>query len=44
MNTKYNPENIESKWYEYWLKNDVFHSTPDNRTPYVILIPPPNVT
>ena len=44
MNTKYNPGNIEFKWYEYWLKNNIFHSTPDNRTPYVILIPPPNVT
>ena len=44
MNTKYNPINIESKWYEYWMKNDVFHSNPDNRIPYVILIPPPNVT
>jgi valyl-tRNA synthetase len=44
MKTKYNPQNIESKWYEYWLKNDVFHSSPDNRKPYVILIPPPNVT
>ena len=44
MNTKYNPENIESKWYQYWMENGVFHSTPDTRRPYVILIPPPNVT
>ena len=44
MNTKYNPKNIESKWYQYWLDNGIFQSTPDARKPYVILIPPPNVT
>ena len=44
MNTKYKPKNIESKWYQYWMENGVFQSTPDTRKPYVILIPPPNVT
>ena len=38
------PEQIESKWYNYWLENKLFHSTPDNRKPYTIVIPPPNVT
>lgn len=41
---KYIPQEIESKWYEYWLKNNYFHSTPDEREPYTIVIPPPNVT
>ncbi len=44
MTNKYNPNNIESKWYEYWLKNGFFSSRPDNRNPYTILMPPPNVT
>ena len=35
---------VESKWYEYWMKNNYFHSEPDHRTPYTIVIPPPNVT
>jgi valyl-tRNA synthetase len=35
---------IENKWYAYWMKNNYFHSTPDHRTPYTIVIPPPNVT
>nr|WP_294936505.1 valine--tRNA ligase [uncultured Flavobacterium sp.] len=34
----------EQKWYDYWMKNNYFHSKPDNRTPYTIVIPPPNVT
>lgn len=42
--SKYNPEEIESKWYQYWLDNGLFKSKPDNREPYTILIPPPNVT
>ncbi|GHT70810.1 valine--tRNA ligase [Bacteroidia bacterium] len=42
--TKYNPSEVESKWYEYWMKNRFFHSEPDNREPYTIVIPPPNVT
>ncbi|MBP7369715.1 MAG: valine--tRNA ligase, partial [Paludibacteraceae bacterium] len=42
--SKYNPEGIESKWYQYWLENGFFHSTPDQRQPYTIVIPPPNVT
>ncbi len=40
----YRPENIEQKWYDYWLNNGYFHSEPDEREPYVIVIPPPNVT
>ena len=41
---KYDSTNIESKWYSYWLEKKYFHSEPDNREPYVIVIPPPNVT
>ena len=42
--TKYNPSDVEDKWYAYWLKNNFFHSEPDEREPYTIVIPPPNVT
>lgn len=35
---------VEKKWYDYWMKNNYFHSKPDHRTPYTIVIPPPNVT
>lgn len=42
--SKYNPYEIESKWYSFWLENKYFKSTPDHRTPYTIVIPPPNVT
>ena len=42
--SKYNPTDIESKWYEYWLNNGFFRSVPDGREPYTIVIPPPNVT
>ena len=41
---KYSPQDIESKWYDYWIENRFFHSEPDNREPYTIVIPPPNVT
>jgi len=41
---KYDPSQVEDKWYAYWLKNKYFHSEPDGREPYVIVIPPPNVT
>lgn len=41
---KYNPADVESKWYQYWLDNGFFKSTPDQREPYTIVIPPPNVT
>ena len=44
LNAKYNPSEVEDKWYEYWLKNRCFHSEPDSREPYTIVIPPPNVT
>ena len=44
MEAKYNPSDIEAKWYEYWLENKFFHSEPDEREPYTIVIPPPNVT
>jgi valyl-tRNA synthetase len=40
----YNPSEIESKWYDYWMENKIFKSTPDEREPYSIVIPPPNVT
>lgn len=42
--SKYNPQESEQKWYDYWMKNNYFHSTQDERTPYTIVIPPPNVT
>ncbi|MEA4981960.1 MAG: valine--tRNA ligase [Paludibacter sp.] len=42
--SKYNPADIESKWYQYWLENGFFKSKPDGREPYTIVIPPPNVT
>ena len=41
---KYTPSDVEGKWYEYWLKHDLFKSVPDAREPYTIVIPPPNVT
>ncbi|MCB0761490.1 MAG: class I tRNA ligase family protein, partial [Flavobacteriales bacterium] len=41
---KYDPTSIEDKWYEFWLKNQFFKSVPDNREPFTIVIPPPNVT
>ena len=44
METKYNPTDIEARWYQYWLDNKLFHSEPDGREPYTIVIPPPNVT
>jgi len=42
--SKYNPSEVEEKWYHYWLENRYFHSEPDEREPYTIVIPPPNVT
>lgn len=41
---KYNPSSVEDKWYAYWLEHKFFHSEPDEREPYTIVIPPPNVT
>ena len=41
---KYVPQQIESGWYDYWIENRLFHSEPDDREPYTIVIPPPNVT
>ena len=42
--SKYDPREVESKWYQYWLDNNLFNSKPDGREPYTIVIPPPNVT
>ena len=42
--TKYMPDEVESKWYNYWLEHKLFESKPDSREPYTIVIPPPNVT
>ena len=42
--SKYIATKVEDKWYDYWMKNNYFHSTPDEREPYTIVIPPPNVT
>ena len=44
MATKYDPSEVEDKWYKYWMDNDMFKSVPDEREPYTIVIPPPNVT
>ncbi|KLT65711.1 valine--tRNA ligase [Pedobacter sp. BMA] len=44
ISTKYNPAETEDKWYSYWLSKKFFHSEPDDREPYTIVIPPPNVT
>lgn len=44
ISDKYNPIQTEQKWYQYWLDNKYFHSEPDEREPYTIVIPPPNVT
>ena len=44
LTTKYNPQKIEKKWYDYWMKNNYFHSIPNEKEPYTIVIPPPNVT
>ncbi|UNY98993.1 valine--tRNA ligase [Zhouia spongiae] len=42
--SKYDAHSVEGKWYEHWMKNNYFHSVPDEREPYAIVIPPPNVT
>ena len=44
IQSKYDPQSVESKWYQYWLDNKLFSSKPDGREPYTIVIPPPNVT
>jgi len=41
---QFDAKSVEQKWYDYWMKHNYFHSTPDHRTPYTIVIPPPNVT
>ena len=42
--SKYEPHKVEKRWYDYWMRNGYFHSIPDEREPYTIVIPPPNVT
>ena len=42
--SKYNPAEVEEKWYKYWMDNNLFHSEPDDREPFTVVIPPPNVT
>ena len=44
MDSKYNPTDIEARWYQYWLDNKLLHSEPDGREPFTVVIPPPNVT
>ena len=44
LEAKYNPSSVEGKWYQYWMKHKLFHSKPDNRKSYTIVMPPPNVT
>ena len=42
--SKYSPKDVEQKWYSHWMEKRYFHSEPDDREPYTIVIPPPNVT
>lgn len=42
--SKYSPQNVETKWYQYWIDNELFSSKPDGREPFTVVIPPPNVT
>ena len=42
--SKYDPSQVETKWYDYWMEHALFSSKPDGREPYTIVIPPPNVT
>ena len=44
LDIKYSPASVEQKWYDYWIEHKFFHSEPDSREPYTIVIPPPNVT
>ncbi|HBZ34700.1 MAG TPA: valine--tRNA ligase [Bacteroidales bacterium] len=44
LSSKYSPAEIEGKWYDYWLRHKIFHSEPDAREPFTVVIPPPNVT
>lgn len=44
ISSRYSPSEIEAKWYQYWMEKEYFKSTPDDREPYTIVIPPPNVT
>lgn len=44
LSSRYNPQEVESKWYEHWMANHYFHSKPDDREPFTVVIPPPNVT
>ncbi|MBQ7191321.1 MAG: valine--tRNA ligase [Paludibacteraceae bacterium] len=44
MESKYSPKDIEQRWYQYWQENGLFHSEPDGREPFTVVIPPPNVT
>ncbi|AEE48000.1 valine--tRNA ligase [Haliscomenobacter hydrossis] len=44
LSTRYTPQEIESKWYQHWLERRYFHSEPDDREPFTVVIPPPNVT
>lgn len=40
---KYTPQQIEAKWYDYWIENRLFHSEPDDREPFTVVIPPPTL-
>ena len=44
ISSKYSPQEVDGKWYEHWMNKNYFHSSPDEREPYTIVIPPPNVT
>ena len=44
LSKNFEPQQVEEKWYQYWLDKKYFHSKPDNRKPFTVVIPPPNVT
>ena len=44
LSTRYNPQEVEGKWYDHWMEKNYFHSVPDEREAFSIVIPPPNVT
>ena len=44
LSTRYSPQEVEAKWYDHWMRQNYFHSEPDEREPFTIVIPPPNVT
>ncbi|MEZ4950846.1 MAG: class I tRNA ligase family protein [Saprospiraceae bacterium] len=44
LSSHFNPQELETRWYQHWMEKNYFHSEPDEREPFTIVIPPPNVT